>query len=194
MRRPTIWRIANGTDFGQSNAVFVAGMAALRSTALGRRREVFETWSAFGPRIGLSPLHAVGTIMLARALAGAGRTAEARKAYEEAFRIWKDADPTCRCWSRRGRSTSGWLVAVRALVLVLSVLHAERLLAASCPRAGSNRHTKMEFVLLPAGDFVAGSPTTEAGPSGRRDALPGARRDSRSTWRRTKSRAASGPR
>jgi hypothetical protein len=31
--------------------------------------------------------------MLARAYAGAGRIAEARKTYEEVFRIWKNADP-----------------------------------------------------------------------------------------------------
>jgi predicted Zn-dependent protease len=30
--------------------------------------------------------------MLARSYAAAGRTAEARKAYEEAFNIWKDAE------------------------------------------------------------------------------------------------------
>jgi len=41
---------------------------------------------------GLSPLHAVARIWLARAHAGAGRHAEARKAYDEAFAIWKDAD------------------------------------------------------------------------------------------------------
>ena len=31
-------------------------------------------------------------VMLGRAQAGAGRVNEARKAYQEAFTIWKDAD------------------------------------------------------------------------------------------------------
>jgi hypothetical protein len=31
--------------------------------------------------------------MVARAHAGAGRPSEARKWYEEAFALWKDADP-----------------------------------------------------------------------------------------------------
>jgi hypothetical protein len=47
---------------------------------------------AMGPRLSLSPMHAVARIWLARAHAGAGRAADARKAYEEAFEIWKDAD------------------------------------------------------------------------------------------------------
>jgi hypothetical protein len=32
-------------------------------------------------------------INLARAYAASGRTADARKAYEDAFSFWKDADP-----------------------------------------------------------------------------------------------------
>jgi hypothetical protein len=31
--------------------------------------------------------------MRGRAYAGLGRTAEARRAYDEVFRLWKDADP-----------------------------------------------------------------------------------------------------
>jgi hypothetical protein len=38
-------------------------------------------------------MHAVARIWLARAHAGAGHAADARQAYEEAFQIWKDADP-----------------------------------------------------------------------------------------------------
>ncbi|MGH7507000.1 MAG: hypothetical protein ACRELX_15190, partial [Longimicrobiales bacterium] len=53
----------------------------------------FETYIGFGSKLGLSPLPAVARIMLGRAHAGAGRAAAARKAYEDAFRIWKDADP-----------------------------------------------------------------------------------------------------
>jgi hypothetical protein len=41
----------------------------------------------------LSPLINVSRVMVARAHAGAGRPSEARKWYEEAFALWKDADP-----------------------------------------------------------------------------------------------------
>ena len=44
-------------------------------------------------KLGISPLVGVVHVMLARAHAGAGRTAEARQAYEEAFTIWAAADP-----------------------------------------------------------------------------------------------------
>ena len=85
--------VANGTDFAQRNGVFLAGLAALRSQRWKEAVTMFETWSAFGRKNGMSPMHAAGKIMLARALAGSGRAADARKAYEEAFQIWKDADP-----------------------------------------------------------------------------------------------------
>jgi eukaryotic-like serine/threonine-protein kinase len=84
---------ANGTDFAQRNGVFLAGLAALRLQRWNDAVTMFEAWLAFGLKNGLSPMHAVGKIMLARALAGSGRASDARKAYEEAFRIWKDADP-----------------------------------------------------------------------------------------------------
>jgi tetratricopeptide (TPR) repeat protein len=85
--------MSNGTDASQRNSMFVAGLAALRLQRWPDAAKIFETLIGFGPRIGLSPQHAFFRIMLGRAHAGAGRTAEARKAYEEAFKIWKDADP-----------------------------------------------------------------------------------------------------
>ena len=85
--------VADGTDFAQRNGVFLAGLAALRSQRWNDAVKMFEAWSAFGLKNGLSPMHAAGKIMLARALAGSGRVGDARTAYEEAFRIWKDADP-----------------------------------------------------------------------------------------------------
>jgi eukaryotic-like serine/threonine-protein kinase len=84
---------ANGTDSAQRNSVFVAAIAALRLQRWNDAARLFETIIGFGPRVGLSPQHAFSRIMLGRAYAGAGRAADARKAYEEAFKIWKDADP-----------------------------------------------------------------------------------------------------
>jgi hypothetical protein len=40
----------------------------------------------------LSANHALARIMLARSHARAGRIAEARRTYEEAFKIWAEAD------------------------------------------------------------------------------------------------------
>ena len=85
--------IANGIDVGAAQRrCFVAGLAALRLQRWDDAAKMFETLIAFGPRIGLSPQHAFARITLGARHAGAGRTAEARKAYEEAFQIWKDAD------------------------------------------------------------------------------------------------------
>ena len=41
----------------------------------------------------MSPLHPLGRLGLARAHAGAGRTSEARTAYETLFGLWSKADP-----------------------------------------------------------------------------------------------------
>lgn len=71
----------------------LAGMAALRLQQWDEAARVLGAVVDFGPRLGLSPMHAVTRVWLARAHAGAGRHAEARKAYDEAFAIWKDADP-----------------------------------------------------------------------------------------------------
>jgi tetratricopeptide (TPR) repeat protein len=71
----------------------MAGIAALRMQRWDDATKAFATVVELGPRLGLSPSHAAARIWLARAHAGAGRRAEARTAYEEAFAIWKDADP-----------------------------------------------------------------------------------------------------
>jgi hypothetical protein len=52
-----------------------------------------EAYVGFGPRLGLSSSITVARIYLARAYANVGRTADARKVYEEAFHVWRDADP-----------------------------------------------------------------------------------------------------
>ena len=84
--------IANGTDFGQRAEVMVAAISALELQRWDEAAKLCETFIGYGSRIGLSAQHAAARILLGRALAGAGRAAEARKAYDEAFRIWKDAD------------------------------------------------------------------------------------------------------
>ena len=85
--------IANGTDFSQRTGVLLAAMSALRLGRWDDAVKLFDAYIAFGPRLGLASHHGFARIMLARAHAGAGRTAEARNAYEDAFRVWKDADP-----------------------------------------------------------------------------------------------------
>jgi tetratricopeptide (TPR) repeat protein len=85
--------LSNGTDSANRHLVFMAGLAALRLQRWDDAVSNLTTVVAFGPRLGLSPMHAVARIWLARAHAGAGHAADARQAYEEAFQIWKDADP-----------------------------------------------------------------------------------------------------
>ena len=85
--------LSNGTDYTQRTTVIVAAYAAFRLQRWDDAARVCETLIGFGPRLGLSVNHAVVSIMLARAYAGGGRTADARKAYEDAFAVWKDADP-----------------------------------------------------------------------------------------------------
>jgi tetratricopeptide (TPR) repeat protein len=77
----------------QRNAEFVAGLAELALNRWDAAAKSFATMVASPGKIGLSPLIATSYVMLGRAHAGAGRTADARRAYDEAFRIWKDADP-----------------------------------------------------------------------------------------------------
>lgn len=84
--------LSNGADPQSRNLVFMAGIAALRLQQWDNAASAFGAVAGFGSRLGLSPTHGAVRIWLARAHAGAGRHAEARKAYEEAFAIWKDAD------------------------------------------------------------------------------------------------------
>jgi tetratricopeptide (TPR) repeat protein len=85
--------LSNGMDVQNRHMVLMAGIAALRMQRWDDAVKSLSAVVAMGPRLSLSPMHAVARIWLARAHAGAGRSAEARKAYEEAFQIWKDADP-----------------------------------------------------------------------------------------------------
>jgi tetratricopeptide (TPR) repeat protein len=84
--------LSNGMDVPNRHMVLMAGIAALRMQRWDDAVKSLSAVVAMGPRLSLSPMHAVARIWLARAHAGAGRAADARKAYEEAFEIWKDAD------------------------------------------------------------------------------------------------------
>jgi serine/threonine protein kinase/tetratricopeptide (TPR) repeat protein len=84
---------ANGADFSRHTDVLLAGLSALRLQRWDDAAKALEAYVAFGPRLGLTANHALARILLARAHAGAGRSGEARKRYEEAFEIWKNADP-----------------------------------------------------------------------------------------------------
>ena len=82
-----------GTDLRQRSTIFVAGLAASRLQRWDDAIRHFETLRGFGHKLGLSPMTTLVRIMLGRAYAATGRTADARRAYEEAFQIWRNADP-----------------------------------------------------------------------------------------------------
>jgi eukaryotic-like serine/threonine-protein kinase len=83
---------SNGSDPRYVNALYLAGAAALRGQRWNDAVHMFETVAGFGAKLGMSVLAATARVQLARAYAGAERPADARKMYEEAFRLWKDAD------------------------------------------------------------------------------------------------------
>jgi tetratricopeptide (TPR) repeat protein len=84
--------VANGVEASQRTSLLVAGMAAIELRRWDEAARLFQTVVGFGTRLYLTPIHAYANIMLGRAHAGAGRMPDARKAYERAFEIWKDAD------------------------------------------------------------------------------------------------------
>jgi tetratricopeptide (TPR) repeat protein/tRNA A-37 threonylcarbamoyl transferase component Bud32 len=81
------------TQPAQREAVFIAGLAALGMQRWDDAVKAFNRTAEFRGKLGLSPVHAVTQVMLGRAHAGAGRATQARAAYEEAFKLWNDADP-----------------------------------------------------------------------------------------------------
>jgi len=84
--------VSAGNDPNGHNAAFVAGLSALRLKRWDDGVTAFNAVLTHRNRLGLSPLVGVCYVMLGRAHAGAGRVGEARKAFDEAFKIWKDAD------------------------------------------------------------------------------------------------------
>jgi hypothetical protein len=77
----------------QRMTTFVAGVAALRLQRPADAVRIFEALRGLGIALGASVLPGTVRINLARAYAAAGRTPDARKAYEDAFNFWKNADP-----------------------------------------------------------------------------------------------------
>jgi tetratricopeptide (TPR) repeat protein len=84
--------VANGFELNYRTGVMLAGLSALELKRWDDAVKAFEAYIAFGPRLGPTSYHAVARIHLARAHAGAGRVQDARKTYEDAFQIWKNAD------------------------------------------------------------------------------------------------------
>jgi Putative Zn-dependent protease, contains TPR repeats len=85
--------IAAGVNPGEHNAPMVAGVAALRLQRFDDAAKALTTMFESRQQLGMSAIVACGYVMLGRAHAGAHRAAEARHAYDEAFKLWKDADP-----------------------------------------------------------------------------------------------------
>ena len=82
-----------GSEGSDNPSPFVAGFAALQLKRWDDAIATFNTFLNQRTKLGLSPLINISRVMVARAHAGAGRPSEARKWYEEAFALWKDADP-----------------------------------------------------------------------------------------------------
>lgn len=88
----TLASLAASSDPANFNAVFIAGYAALHLKRWDEATSAFDTMIRQRNKIGMSPAIAICHIMAARAHAGAGRVEDARKRYQEAFTLWKDAD------------------------------------------------------------------------------------------------------
>jgi eukaryotic-like serine/threonine-protein kinase len=80
---------ADGRDY---QAQFALGMANLQAGRHADAATAFREMLARRPQMGLSPYVALGYFHLGRAEAATGSVAAARAAYEEGFKIWKDAD------------------------------------------------------------------------------------------------------
>jgi tetratricopeptide (TPR) repeat protein len=85
--------VSNGTGVSQAGLIFLAGLSALHLQRWEDAAKLFDTVVGYGARTGLSTRQVIAHVMRGRAYAGLGRTAEARRAYDEVFRLWKDADP-----------------------------------------------------------------------------------------------------
>ena len=92
-RKPTTWRSTAGVNPREHNAPFVAGVAALRLQRWDDAAAALED-DARRPEAARHLAARRGRLHHARARARRrAPLADARQAYDEAFRIWKDADP-----------------------------------------------------------------------------------------------------
>jgi hypothetical protein len=72
--------------------MFLAALAAMRLEQWPDAIRILEALRSWNYRLGTSALPATVRVMLGRAYAASGQPADARKAYDEAFTIWKNAD------------------------------------------------------------------------------------------------------
>ena len=84
--------MAAGVNLRENKAPFVAGMAALRLRRWDDAARSYATLVEPSASLGMSPFVAYAYVLLGRAHAGAHHVDEAKKAYEEAFTVWKEAD------------------------------------------------------------------------------------------------------
>jgi tetratricopeptide (TPR) repeat protein len=94
-RNQEAYDIASSADVSdplQRNLTFVAGTAAARLRRWPDAIRFFEGLRGLGVLLGTSSVPGTVRVHLARAYAAAGRTDEAKKAYEDAFTVWKNAD------------------------------------------------------------------------------------------------------
>jgi eukaryotic-like serine/threonine-protein kinase len=82
----------NLQDVTQHWTVFAAGLAAIELQRWDDGIRFFEALQVRGMKLATSGLPGNVRINLARAYAASGRIGDARKNYEEAFQIWKNAD------------------------------------------------------------------------------------------------------
>jgi tetratricopeptide (TPR) repeat protein len=80
------------SDRSQRHTMFLAALAAMRLEQWSDAIRILEALRSWNYKLGTSALPATVRVMLGRAYAASGRPADARKAYDEAFTIWKNAD------------------------------------------------------------------------------------------------------
>lgn len=77
----------------QARPAYVRGLAYLRGRAGAEAMAEFQKIIAHRGVVAVSALYPLAHLGLARAAALFGDTAKSRKAYEDFFALWKDADP-----------------------------------------------------------------------------------------------------
>jgi tetratricopeptide (TPR) repeat protein len=81
-----------GDDFTQRNSMFIAALAAYQLQRYDEAAQIFEKFLAFKTKLGLSAAPGVARLMLARSYAATGDKARAKTAYDELFKLWKNAE------------------------------------------------------------------------------------------------------
>jgi tetratricopeptide (TPR) repeat protein len=84
--------IVGTSDGSQRYVMYAAARAAMQLQRWPDAIRFLEALRSWNHKVGTSALPATLRIMLARAYAASGRQGDARKAYDEAFEIWKRAD------------------------------------------------------------------------------------------------------